>query len=305
MLITPSNIDSMFQGFRVLFNSNVEAAPQLKYKLFAQEEDSDGESETYSFAQRNGRMREWIGDRLIDGYSAHGFTIRNLDFERTIGLDRNKIEDDKYKTFRSDVADLAQTAAEWPDDLILSLIEAGDSALCFDGQNFFDTDHPVNLYNNALGTQANLLTSSPLTQANYFAAKAAFKKFKRPDGTPYELVPDVLLVPDELEQKAREIMTATTILQNGTGSAAPANVAMGDCRVVTWSRLTSPTTWYLLCTTRAVKPFIFQRRKAPELVIKNSANDDNVFFGKQLLMGVDSRGNAGYSLPALAFQMNA
>lgn len=305
MLITPSNIDSMFQGFRVLFNQNVEAAPASRYLQFAQVETSDGESDTYSFAQRNGRMREWIGERLVDGYSAHGFTIKNLPYERTIGLDRYKIEDDKYRTFRTDVIDLAQTSAEWPDDLLLSLIEAGDSSLCFDGQNFFDTDHPVNLYDLGKGTQANLLTSMALTQANYFAAKAAFKKFKRPDGTPYELVPDVLLVPDELEQKAREILTATTILQNGTGSAAPTNVAMGDCRIVTWSRLTSPTTWYLLCTTRAVKPFIFQQRKAPELVIKNSANDDNVFFGNQLIMGVDARGNAGYSLPALAFQMNA
>jgi len=58
--------------------------------------------------------------------------------------------------------------------------------------------------------------------------------------------------------------------------------------------------WFLLDTSRALKPFIVQMRKRPQLVRKDKVTDDNVFFFKKLLYGVDYRGNAGYGLWQLA-----
>ena len=39
-------------------------------------------------------MREWIGDREIQNLSASDYTIKNKDYELTVGVDRNDIEDD-------------------------------------------------------------------------------------------------------------------------------------------------------------------------------------------------------------------
>lgn len=39
-------------------------------------------------------MREWIGDREVQNLTASDYTIKNKDFELTVGVDRNAIEDD-------------------------------------------------------------------------------------------------------------------------------------------------------------------------------------------------------------------
>jgi phage major head subunit gpT-like protein len=63
----------------------------------------------------------------------------------------------------------------------------------------------------------------------------------------------------------------------------------------------SPIINSLLDTTKPIKPLIFQQRKKPQIVAKNKATDDNVFFQKEYIYGVDSRDNAGYGLWQLAF----
>lgn len=61
------------------------------------------------------------------------------------------------------------------------------------------------------------------------------------------------------------------------------------------------TQWYLLCTRRPVKPLIYQQRKPAKFVAKTNETDDNVFFSKQFLYGVDSRGNAGFGFWQMAY----
>jgi len=59
--------------------------------------------------------------------------------------------------------------------------------------------------------------------------------------------------------------------------------------------------WFLLDVTKPVKPFIFQERKGYDFVAKDDLRDDNVFFLKSYIYGIDARVNAGYGLWQLAF----
>lgn len=59
--------------------------------------------------------------------------------------------------------------------------------------------------------------------------------------------------------------------------------------------------WYLLDTSRPVKPMIWQKRKDYKIVSKTDEADDNVFMKKQYLYGVDGRGNAGYGFWQMAY----
>ncbi|WP_368242098.1 Mu-like prophage major head subunit gpT family protein, partial [Intestinimonas butyriciproducens] len=59
--------------------------------------------------------------------------------------------------------------------------------------------------------------------------------------------------------------------------------------------------WYLLCTTRPIKPLIYQQRKKAKFVSLTSENDANVFMKKQFLYGVDCRGNAGFGFWQMAY----
>ena len=51
-----------------------------------------------------------------------------------------------------------------------------------------------------------------------------------------------------------------------------------------------------MCTTRPVKPMIFQKRREYELKRKDAPNDDNVFMRDEYLYGVDARVNVGFGL---------
>ena len=61
------------------------------------------------------------------------------------------------------------------------------------------------------------------------------------------------------------------------------------------------TAWYLLDTTRAIRPFIFQDREKAKLVAKDKPEDDNVFMRDEFLYGVAMRCAAGFGLWQLAY----
>ncbi len=75
--------------------------------------------------------------------TAHAFEIVNKKFEDTVSVQRTDIEDDKYGIYAPFFKELGRAAAEHPDELIFSLLGQGVSKTCYDGQYFFDTDHPV------------------------------------------------------------------------------------------------------------------------------------------------------------------
>lgn len=60
--------------------------------------------------------------------------------------------------------------------------------------------------------------------------------------------------------------------------------------------------WYLFCTTRALKPMIFQTRRAFTVTAKTQLQADNVFFGREFIWGVDGRCNAGLGMYQFAFR---
>jgi len=64
------------------------------------------------------------------------------------------------------------------------------------------------------------------------------------------------------------------------------------------------TYWYVLDTSRAIKPLIFQERKAPQFVAKDAPTDDNVFDRAAFKYGVDSRCNSGFGFWQMAQSSN-
>jgi phage major head subunit gpT-like protein len=88
-------------------------------------------------------VREWIGDRHIHRMKQNAYRLTNKDFEHTIGVSRNAIEDDKYGVYAPRFRMMGRTvAARRPQDAYGAL-RNGFTQVCYDGQFFFDTDHPV------------------------------------------------------------------------------------------------------------------------------------------------------------------
>ncbi len=102
---------------------------------------SDQESETYKWLGQVPVMREWIGGRNAKGFRENGITIENKHFEATLEVLVRELKRDKTGQVMVRVDELAdRTNAHWA-KLLSTLIENGESTVCYDGQYFFDTDH--------------------------------------------------------------------------------------------------------------------------------------------------------------------
>lgn len=142
MLINASNLTTLFVAFKAAFAGGFgQAKPQ--FGMVATTVPSTTGSEEYGWLGSFPNMREWVGDRVINGAKSHGYSIRNKQYELTVAVPRPSIEDDQYGIYKPMMTEMGSASAGHPDQLVFNLIGAGASTLCYDGQYFFDTDHPV------------------------------------------------------------------------------------------------------------------------------------------------------------------
>ncbi len=59
--------------------------------------------------------------------------------------------------------------------------------------------------------------------------------------------------------------------------------------------------WFMLDTTRAIKPLIYQQRRPMAFTHMNKPTDSNVFLQNKYVYGVDGRANAGYAFWQMAY----
>lgn len=142
MLINRQNLDAMFRGFKLTFQQAFDGAPS-DYAQIAMQVPSTTSQEVYPWLGQTTSFREWIGDRVVQNLATHDFSIKNKSWENTIGIPRDTIEDDTYGLYTPAVAQLGQDAKQHPDLLVWGLLKEGFARACYDGQYFFDTDHPV------------------------------------------------------------------------------------------------------------------------------------------------------------------
>ncbi|MFR9191096.1 MAG: Mu-like prophage major head subunit gpT family protein [Anaerotruncus massiliensis (ex Togo et al. 2019)] len=117
--------------------------------------------------------------------------------------------------------------------------------------------------------------------------RAAMMGFFNSKGRPLKLVPNLLVVPPAGRNRALHHKERVYQRHHEHYEGTAEGLVVPDLAG-------SDTAWYLLRTTKPIKPLIYQERKKPKFVSKTGEQDDNVFFDKQYIYGVDSRGNAGF-----------
>lgn len=288
MLVNATNMQAAAKGFRALFREELAKASNI-HETLAMVVSSTSPEETYGFLKSLPRMREWLGDRVIHGLEAAGFTIRKKDWEATVAVDRDEVLFDKLNLVRPRIQELARAAVGHYTDLLVDLLVNGFTRECYDGQYFFDTDHPVG------GDSVSNRGTAALSDTAYEAAYAAMQSVTDDEGKPLGARPTHLVVPPQLRATALRIIKAEQV--NGT-----TNVNRDSAEVLVLPELAAhPTKWFLLDLSRPLKPFILQIVKEPEFVALDSPDDDNVFKRREFLYGVDCIDNAGYGLWQLAW----
>ncbi|PIE13821.1 MAG: hypothetical protein CSA70_03650 [Rhodobacterales bacterium] len=129
-------------GFQAIFNNAFKEVDPM-WKMIAEEVNSTTSLETYEWLGQIPGMREWIGERYIHRLEEHAYMLKNKKYESTIAVSRDAVADNKLGTYSMAFKGLGEACATHPDELVFSTLAAGFDNVCFDGQNFFDTDHPV------------------------------------------------------------------------------------------------------------------------------------------------------------------
>ncbi len=187
MIINQASLSAIYKGFRTVFNEAYQAVEPLFNKA-AMVVPSSVREETYTWLGAFPRMREWVGERHIKNLSLQSYSIHNKDWEVTIEVDRNDIEDDAIGVYNPIIAELGRSAAVHPDELVFNALSQGFVTPCYDGQYFFDTDHPVaggsvSNFGGGSGTAWYLLDASKAIKPLIFQSRreVEFVSKDRPD----------------------------------------------------------------------------------------------------------------------------
>lgn len=305
MIITGPNLSILITAVNTAWLTAYSEAPSDELMKFASDIPSGTGSEVYPFVAEIPQLREWLGSRQAQDIATYDYTLANKDFELTLKLDRNKVLDDQYGVWMQTVVPMiARNAKRKPALLVRDALQAGSSSLCYDGQNFFSTSHPVNKFPGggfSGVTQRNLWTSKALTFDNYRDVRASMMSYRGESGERLGVMPNLLIVPPALEAQARLILNADMIAGNTIGGITNvggySNPFKGSADLVVAPDLAGEDgTWYLADTSKPIKPIIYQRRQEPIVVAQFNPNDDSVFSRKEFTWGVDMRGAAGYAL---------
>lgn len=244
-------------------------------------------SEEYGWLGENTGLRKWIDERAPHALKEFGFVVKNEDYEDTIAVDRNAYADDQYDQIKLRVNGMGRSAEMSKDEIFATFLET--NGLCYDGQNFFDTDHEEG----TSGAQSNVETSGKALAATTLQEVIeAMKQFKGDTGRLAAIMPSHLMVPTGLEFTAREILMPKTRDASRT--------LEGVLELIVNPYLTTAATaanskWYVLdLKSRPVAPFIFQERKPVEFVAMDDPKDINNFMRKELYYGVDTRFAFGF-----------
>lgn len=270
---------------------------------------SDQASETYKWLGQSPAMREWIGGRNAKGFRENGLTIENLHFEATIAVLVKEARRDKTGQIMLRIRELAdRTETHWA-SLLSTLIAAGESGVCYDGQFFFDTDHSEGdsgAQSNDIAVDISTLPTAnhgSVTEPSIGEMNLAIRKgisqiygFVDDQGEPMNEMAQQFMVmaPNSLADIAAAAVTSP-IIDSGEANPTTRQSAY-KVDVVGNVRLDSAgwtDQFAVFRTDGNAKPFIRQEEEAVDLdaVAEGSEHE---FKHAEWLFGVDAERNVGY-----------
>lgn len=249
---------------------------------------STARSENYAWIGSIPRLRKMKGERIPKKLLEYTYTITNEEYEASIEVNHADIKDDQTGQYGIQAKSIGESAKAFPDELVFeTLLPGGFTSLCYDGQYFFDTDHPIG---ETGATQSNKLTVA-LDATNFQTARTMLRKMKDDFGRPTmnRNMDLLIVVPADLEATAETIFEA---LVNSNGST---NTLKGKARILVADWLADTNNWYLLNVAGIIKPFVVQEREFIPFEALEEGSESN-FMRKKNYYGTYWRGNAGYGL---------
>ena len=287
---------------------------KLIYPMISDVRNSTSKDEEYLLPGNMPGVKKFVGDRQFSRLTSATVTVDNDPWESSIQIDRFNYDDDRLGLYSNSFTELAQEAESHKDELCCEFLVKGETSECWDGQNFFDTDHEWR----KSGTQSNIVTVSVVDPANPTPAemKKAFrmsvrrlKSFKNDQGKRFyrsqvERLSDFACwTPLDLQTPLEQAFDQKLSLEiSGTASAATTNVNYEKPKVVGVNLINSDDTYdgvsgsdtefYVFFNGSVWKPLVFQPRSKIKSQVKGLTGDDIEF--KDIKVMTEGRYNFAY-----------
>lgn len=294
----------------------LDAANKVFLAAFAEELTQRGEGEIINAAAMKTRskakvveydwlnafdeLREWVGEREIANMAVESYTLPSIKYESSMVVDRVDVESDSLGLYAPKVGSMVEGYFLKRRKLIASLFTNGTTTgnNSYDGVTFYNASHPSD-GNGAV--QSNLSTGTALTGANFDSIVQKMEELVDHRGNPMDITPDVIIISPALRATARNLFEMTTDFTNANAGNNPYFKAV---KVIVETHL-SGTNWYLLDTTKSLKPFILQDADDLELSTLASIQDEFVIMNDAFFYGTRSRFGLGYGMWQLAHRCEA
>lgn len=283
--VDTSTLTAIYESVRALFLEIYNSTPPA-YTDYAMEVESNAQTEQYHWLGAFPRMKEWVSERVVERLGAFMYSVENRNYEDTISIDMNDIEDDRVGLYRPIIELAAQTARNHPAQLALQIFD--NNPVGYDGQTLFSATHSEG----DSGIQSNIVLGSGVNLNSLVndldAADARFASFKNDRGEPIMIAGAPLSVthvmcPPTLKG-AFETIANAQIIQNTTNKWA------GRLRVIVNPYLQDQNDWIALSLASQVKPVLVQIRRAPQPTGFDSAvAETERFWRRRFVIGVDGR----------------
>lgn len=306
MLINAANLQALRTTLQKRFREAYDETPAWYTKL-ATEIPSSNASSTYGWIANAIRIREWLGQRVMQAMSEHEYILANIPFEATFGIKREQILDDNLGIYTSAIVpQFAAATKKHPDTEIVSRVIDGNP-LAFDGKAFWAEDHPTFAPSEFAQTYSNLFTlelGPTLEEAiqTLTTIRSAMRTIVGENGLILSNDPLDLVVPPQLETMGWRLQNTTQVSNDG-----PANPFAGRLKVHVVEEMgTNGARFLLNDSSKPIRPFIWQVRSKPILRSRDTGEHDEAFYRNEYVYGIDGddggpyRAAPGVSLPFLS-----
>ncbi len=143
MLINQETLSTINRGLRSDFDGAFRHGEDATADAICTTIPSSTASERFDWLGDEPEMREWLGPRHLHQFKSFKYEVFPKDWEVTCRVQRNDILDGRIGIYKLQAAKGGEAARLLKVREVANALDAGDTGLCYDGQTFFDTDHPI------------------------------------------------------------------------------------------------------------------------------------------------------------------
>lgn len=301
-------------GFRTkyetLFNQAFSVAEPQVDKVAVRVDSGPVEQVVHRWLRGLPGMREFLDTRTINNVDSDGLTIKNKEWEDSIGIPRRELERDQHRLYEPMVSRMGQVAKLHRDELAFGLLSDAlatpSSYKAYDGDNFFGT------HSTKRKTSFSTLGSGALGEGTLSQAITALMNRKDSAGNPLALGgkrplvianPANFLTLSKLANLSFIVSVApgasATQSTSNYGSASE-NVLKGTFDFITSPYIKTTTEFHVTLQDPLMKPVVFQVEKEVEFLGWDKFLHE-WSMNSRFVFGAYARYNVGLGLPEMVW----